>query len=104
MGTKKKNQGSGGQAGGGGKSAAAKGGAAGGKGAKGDAKGGAQKKDVEVVTGKPVKGAQRIEVRHIFCEKFSKWEEAYKKLSADKTVGNFANLAKEYNEDKPGKG
>ncbi|RYP22913.1 hypothetical protein DL765_001371 [Monosporascus sp. GIB2] len=90
MGTTKKNKNSGSQASGSGKGAAAK----------GDAK----KKDAEVVTGKPVKGAQRVEVRHILCVKYSKWEEAYKKLSENMTVGNFASVAREYNEDKPGKG
>ena len=44
-----------------------------------------------------IKPANKVKVRHILCEKFSKITEAYEKLEAGE---QFSKVASEYSEDK----
>ncbi|KAI2613049.1 FKBP-like protein [Hypoxylon fragiforme] len=64
----------------------------------GGAKGGKGKDDAKV------KGAQRIVVRHILCEKQSKKDEALAEINKNPTLDNFIAVAKVYSEDKPRQG
>ncbi|KAI0023257.1 FKBP-like protein [Xylariomycetidae sp. FL0641] len=50
------------------------------------------------------KGAQRITVRHILCEKHAKKELVLEELNQDKSVAKFIELARTHSEDKARQG